>query len=380
MLNVDKITTVEALTELRPVWNSLLAESASNTITLTWEWLTAWWEVFHEGRELRVLIVRDAAEVIGIAPLLKRATRHEGLLPCRRLEFLGSGEDEADEICSEYLDFIIRNGRESDVLQALMGYLLDNREDWDELLLSDMREDSPSIAILQKLSAATRANLDMSTKDESLYLRLPADWEAFLRDCPASIRRRIQRDRRSFMNSGGSLRIVEDVEGFNECFDALIKLHQARWVPRDKPGVFASEKFTRFHRSIAPKLLTQRRLKLFLVMTEERPVAALYAFVYNGRMQYYQSGFVEVGRAVLSPGTLVHSFAIQHAIEQALVEYDFLKGDAGGHKSRWNCQRRGVAQLRLARPGSREIAFRAANAITIALRGLKRAVKSAAAF
>src|SRR5262245_32961357 len=98
MLRVDKITNMEGLAGLRPVWNSLLAESASRTITLTWEWVTTWWEVFHEGRELRVLVVRENDEVLGIAPLLRRVTRYEGLLHCRRLEFLGSGEDEADEI------------------------------------------------------------------------------------------------------------------------------------------------------------------------------------------------------------------------------------------------------------------------------------------
>ena len=36
------ITSRKALRRLEPVWNTLLRESASDTLSLTWEWMSAW--------------------------------------------------------------------------------------------------------------------------------------------------------------------------------------------------------------------------------------------------------------------------------------------------------------------------------------------------
>src|SRR5438034_8066858 len=137
MLSIEKITTRAGFDQLEPVWNPLLAASESSAVTLTWEWLTTWWDVFGDERELYLLVVRDGVEVIGIAPLLRRMVQHYGWLPYRRIEFLASGEAEADEICSDYLDFIFRRGREADALEAILNYLHRPQADWDEMLLTD---------------------------------------------------------------------------------------------------------------------------------------------------------------------------------------------------------------------------------------------------
>src|SRR5262245_56250139 len=137
MLKVEKVTTIEGFRELEAVWDRLLQQSASNSITLTFDWLSTWWEIFGEGRELYILVVRDGEMVIGIAPMGKRLVQHYGLLPFRRLEFLASGEEEADEICSDYLDFILQAGRESEALKAILESIYE-AQDWDEILLTDM--------------------------------------------------------------------------------------------------------------------------------------------------------------------------------------------------------------------------------------------------
>ncbi|HEU4390621.1 MAG TPA: hypothetical protein VFV34_22650, partial [Blastocatellia bacterium] len=156
MIDIEKIDTAEALHGLKPIWNSLLSKSASNTLGLTWEWMTTWWEVFGEGRQLCVLVVRDGGEVIGIAPLLKRTVQYYGLLSYERLEFLGSGEDEADEICTEYLDFILLAGREEEALSSIFEYL-DRKESFDEILLANVVEESVCLPVISNLAAKAGA-------------------------------------------------------------------------------------------------------------------------------------------------------------------------------------------------------------------------------
>ena len=49
-------------------WNDLLHHSPADTVFLTLEYQCTWWQHLSEG-ELLILAVRDAEELVGIAPL-----------------------------------------------------------------------------------------------------------------------------------------------------------------------------------------------------------------------------------------------------------------------------------------------------------------------
>lgn len=370
MITVEKVTTWHDLCRLESEWDSLLRMSASRNLMLTWDWISTWWEVFGQDRQPFVLLVRDGDELIGIAPLLRRNAAHYGILPYRRLEFLASGEDEADEICSEYLDFIIRRGREREALGAILQSLARD-PDWDEIILAEVPGESPNLPILAELCRELGAELEVISRQSGIYLDLPGDMESFLKGLSGNLRHKIRRDRSAAAKLGAALRVVDGPDGFDEAFEALIRLHQHRWTSRNQRGVFSSEKFTRFHRSIAPKLLQKGHLVLLSLTASGEPLAATYCFVYDGKMHYYQSGFIKNG-LIQSPGILIQSFAIEKAIQMGLTEFDFMKGDPNGYKSRWRGQQREILSLRVARPSFKEALRGAAEA----LRPLRRALKA----
>ena len=45
---------------LRQEWAALLPRCATNSLFLTWDWQRAWWSVFGEHKDLRLITVRDA--------------------------------------------------------------------------------------------------------------------------------------------------------------------------------------------------------------------------------------------------------------------------------------------------------------------------------
>ncbi len=112
MVNMDikRVENDDDFMKLNEDWNQLVYISSIQEITVTWEWLYTWWEVFKQGRQLWILIVRQNSKIVGIAPLLMRKVLYYGAFPFQRLELLGSREDKKDEICSDYLDFIIKKG------------------------------------------------------------------------------------------------------------------------------------------------------------------------------------------------------------------------------------------------------------------------------
>jgi CelD/BcsL family acetyltransferase involved in cellulose biosynthesis len=97
--------------------------------------------------------------------------------------------------------------------------------------------------------------LDVVRDEIGVYLKLPKRWDEFLASISPDLSRHIRRNARAFAANAGELRIITSEEGFDENFQILIELHQARWAGRGQPGVFASEKFTRFHRLLAAKLI-----------------------------------------------------------------------------------------------------------------------------
>jgi CelD/BcsL family acetyltransferase involved in cellulose biosynthesis len=108
---LDLIESVEGFAALGPDWNSLLRASEADSPFLTHEWLLAWWKHLGRSRTLQLLAVRDHDELIGLAPLCL-VSGPGGMFP--RLEFLGTGHAGSD-----YLDLIVRRGRERESLDTL---------------------------------------------------------------------------------------------------------------------------------------------------------------------------------------------------------------------------------------------------------------------
>src|SRR5262245_34521390 len=112
-MKVVEIQRAEELQELRPAWDTLLRQSASNSIFLTWEWVTAWWSAYGKGCGLRVWAAFDDDGILrGLAPLRQHTKKRYGQTAAV-LSFIGDGTNDAD-----YLDFVIAATYEDRVMQA----------------------------------------------------------------------------------------------------------------------------------------------------------------------------------------------------------------------------------------------------------------------
>jgi CelD/BcsL family acetyltransferase involved in cellulose biosynthesis len=147
---------------------------------------------------------------------------------------------------------------------------------------------------------------------------------------------------------------------------ALRELHAERWSADGRSGVFASERFSRFHAAVMPRLLIGEdgaSLDLSWLVVRGRAVAAAYSIVYGGKLHFYQSGRrVDVPRAV-RPGIALHAMAIRHAIESGLREYDFLAG-AARYKRELSLATRPLVTLRAVGRGVRARGVEAVRLLT----------------
>lgn len=71
-LSISEITTDDGFDLLQEEWNQLVHRLDVPSPFQSWEWYRTWWTHFGTTYSLRILVFRDAGEVIGIAPLHQR--------------------------------------------------------------------------------------------------------------------------------------------------------------------------------------------------------------------------------------------------------------------------------------------------------------------
>ncbi len=369
-MRVEVLTNAAALESLREAWGTLLARSTNDEPTMSPTWLLPWWRVFggEDGRALRVVALFDRARLVGLAPLVARSQRLAPGLAVRRLEPLGSGEDEADEIGSDYLSPLVERGVEGSVVSALADALADGAVGpWDELVLGPLNGECPVAVLLANELRARGLMVRLDVTGASFHVPLPATWDAYLAALPSSRRAMLRRSMRAFdawANGEVELTWARTRAELDRAKGDLLALHAVRWAEAGRAGVFASARFRAFHDIVMPELLAEQALELGCLRVRGQPIAAIYNVLWRNKVRFYQSGRAVDLPSDLRPGIVLHARALQRAIEMGCHEYDFLPSLAR-YKVELSLASRPVVTLRAARTSALEV-VRSAAALAVA--------------
>ena len=360
-IRCEEIHTAFAFRALEVEYRSLHERSSRAGLFQDWDWLHNWWLVFGSSLcRLAVITFRRDERLIGCAPLV---LRRPGWMPLRRLEPIGV-------LRSDYMDLVMEDGAEREVLEAFEDYLHRSRH-WDLLDLQQLPEDSPTLAYFRERQSVT--NCVIREQEICPYALLPSDWDEFLRGLGKKARYNVGYYRR-MMERDFQLDIDRvGREDFDAAMEDLYRLHQMRWRKRRLPGALFDRRVRDFHVRAASDLLDRRHLDLYRLRLDGRAVAMLYCFGQNGRGYYYLGGF-DPDYARYSAGTVLTAHAIQQSIARGDAIFDFLRGNEA-YKYRWNVQEKRNYRLEWKRGGSRSSILSGMNHVT---RAIERQAKAAA--
>jgi CelD/BcsL family acetyltransferase involved in cellulose biosynthesis len=379
------LTDVSELEGLVPAWRRLLGRAVHAEPVRTPLWLLAWWRQFGEadGRELRTIAVEDRGELVGLVPLAIRGATHRHAIPVRRVELLGTGEDEADEIAPDYAGALAAGGKQDDVARVVADAIVDGAlGPWDELRLPAMSCEDPFVPRLAEALRGRGLAAPVTRSGEAHFVSLPRTWSTYLRELGSSRRYVVNRSLRELDRWAGKggwvLRSAVTAADLDEGRRVLHDLHAERWSAAGRRTVFPSPRFKRFHDEVMPRLWAGEdgaSLDLLWLTVRDRPIAAAYSVVFGNKVYFYQSGRrLDVPKA-LRPGIAMHALAIQRSIEAGRREYDFLQGTSR-YKRDLSQGSRSLVTLRAVAPHLRARAVEAARMITeravAQVRGLRR--------
>ena len=305
---------------LRDEWNGLLRRSRANTIFLTYEWQTTWWDNLGEG-DLWILAFRKAenGELVGIVPLYLVQSA-EGR---RQFTLVGCIE------VSDYLDVIVEIGWETPVYSTLIGWLdSDEAPAWDIVDLCNLPEESLTYRSLPSIAAASGHEVSVKQEDVAPQFHLPADYESYLQETvDKKQRHEIRRkQRRAERETRVGFHLVDDSQVLAAEVEDFIALQRAS---REDKADFMTAEMRHFFYAAALRMQEAGFLRLFFLTLDGEKAATLLAFEYDRKFLLYNSGYDPEAHAHLSPGWVLLAYAIQYAIVAGCQLFDFMQGDEG---------------------------------------------------
>ena len=318
---VETITSDAGLAALEGEWNPLLQSSRSDTVFLTFEWISTWWRVYGARNRLHVLTARDEnGRLIGIAPL-NRVRRHAlGIWAFNTVQFIGSGND----VTPEHLDFIISPGREAQVVDEFVRHLCADSS-VQAIDLRPFREPSPNLAAFSRHLSARGEQASRSSDSDCPVFELPESMDRFIATRSHNYRKKIgEYQRRCERDLAPRLRLSLTSGDVKRDMTMLIELHRKRWGRRS--SAFRSSEYRRFHEELAARLHDRGWVRIFSLETGSQQIALLYCFAYRDHYYYYQGGW-DPSFARYRVGLVLMHKVIQEAIAEGATVFDFLRGD-----------------------------------------------------
>ena len=318
-------SAVSGFDALKAEWNPLLSRIRFDTVFLTHEWLSTWWEYLGEG-DLWIMAFRipSSGELVGIVPLYLTGpvgTELGSFTGTRTFSIVGCIE------VSDYLDVIAVEGREQAVFQAFLRWLYsDDAPAWDVVDLCNLPQDSRTYVEFPPLARSAGASVTVLREDVAPQFALPLRYETYLEEIEEKKQRHEirRKQRRAEREAKIGYHIVSREDNIVAEMDDFIALQQAS---REDKAEFMTPEMHRFFNAMSQRMLANGWLQLSFLTIDGEKAAALLAFEYKKRYLLYNSGYDPDAHAHLSPGWVQLAYAIQYAIAIGCELFDFMQGD-----------------------------------------------------
>lgn len=319
-IRITLLTDWRECEALEPEWNALLVQSDANNVFLTWEWVSAWCNTLGKDAKLWIMLARDARthQLLGIAPLMIRWRQIKGVPVIRELAFLSSGKAAPDHV-----DFILHSACHDELVREFAAFFRAQKKSWDLVHLEGCRQDASAIKVLGHENQRVDCYPVICP-----YLALPESWADYLQGVDKKRRYKIGSYRRKLeaaFPASVTHQCVSKDDLNDNTITELFDLHQQTQQAQGRAGAFVLTENKAFHNVLIKRFLANDWLRLYFLRVDNKAIAVVYSFNYNGVVSFYTTGFDAVWRDY-SPGQQIIYYALEQAINERVKEFDFLRG------------------------------------------------------
>lgn len=292
-------------------WDALLQHSYDNRLFLSSIWQQTWWQHFGNGKA-RVLTSLDESGIPNAILPLQISNSDD-----RVLSLAG------DFNVTDYMDALADKADAEEFLGALCRRAYDDLE-WDAIELRHVPSTSALLRALESVASERGSECVIEDDQVCPVALLCSSWDGYLQMLSKKQRHEIRRKlRRAQEGADWSWRTAETQADLDRDLPIFFRLHEASG--REKAR-FMTPEMREFFRDMARVLLQAGILRLSIFRRDGEDIATAMSFLYRDRYLLYNSGY-DPARAAHSPGIAAVALAMQDAIEQKAIAFDFLSGD-----------------------------------------------------
>ena len=315
-MKFNVLTQFDALAEQE--WNLLLAQNAVDAPFLRYGYQRTWWQ--HKGggewpqAELRIITARENRRLVGIAPLFIGERSGE-----KEIHFIGSIE------ISDYLDFIVQPQYSEPFIAGIFKLVKEENARFPEKIrLFNIPDDSPSLQVMKKIGGSEDWSVEIEHAYHTPTITLSEDWETYLAGINKKQRHEIRRKLRRASESEDDVSwyITTEKSMLNQDTTDFFQLLE---LDEEKKR-FLTEDMRKQMEAIIQWAFHAGNLQLSFLTINDEKAAVYLCFDYGNRIWVYNSGF-RPDYQFYSPGWVLLSHLLQHAIKTGKTHFDFMRGD-----------------------------------------------------
>ncbi len=339
-LSLSVIDNIASFEKLEGDWRDLMSHASAATVFMQWEWHFTWWQVFaRKNDSLHIMAWRQDGRLVGVLPLYKQSSWIPGT-SC--LHLIGTGENQIDEVATEYGDLLVDTAVEAEVVSSAVENLL-RFDGWQNMKLMSMLQDSLLATALEKASSANTLTISAGQR---YRVALTGNEEDYLATLSKSRAKRIKRSQRAIAREGDiKISVIESIDEFDQAFRQLAELNHERQDHKQRKSVFASTRFKRFHYELCLRLHKAQAADIVRFHLGSRLLAVLYCFYDDTCCYYYQSGFVRKDANKFMPLTVAHLLEMQRSRDAGRTHYDLMRGRPPCYKDEYACETQAMVDI-----------------------------------
>lgn len=300
-----------AFTTLAGEWNGLLARSYDNRLFFTPDWHRLWWHQFGDG-EASVFAFRTDGDLRAVLPLQVR------VVDGRRTVSL-AGDPEV----TDYMDATADRAEAPELLASLWECAFQELAP-ERIVLRHVPSSSPLIGVTRDAAEARGLHVTLAQDTVCPVAILCSTWDGYLQTLTKKQRHEVRRKlRRAQDGAQWEWVTAQSADDLDRMLPAFFRLHE---LSAHEKARFMTPEIRSFFGAVARHLLAADRLRLSIFRRDGADLAATMSFVYRDRYLLYNSGYDPAG-AAHSPGIAAVAHAMQDAIAEEAVAFDFLSGD-----------------------------------------------------
>jgi len=318
---MKKYQTINHFDEIEQAdWDQLLDKNNILSPFLKYGFQRTWWKHLGGGEwenaELLIITASENEKLAAIAPMFLTHVNGE-----KEIHFIGSYE-----IC-DYLDFIVSPACSQEFIEQALRIASDHLgKESGRIVLFNIPQDSPTISALEKINASSDTwDIHLENAYHTPIITLADDWETYLMGIDSKqrheIRRKIRRSESSQID-----KVAWHIVGEDDDLDQAIADFLAMMENDPEKEMFLTKEMRKQMVAIMRWAAKESVLQLAFLTINQKKAAGYISFDHADRIWVYNSGY-NLGFRQYSPGWVLLSYLIQHAINSGRTHFDFMRGD-----------------------------------------------------